>query len=572
MKDKIDQFMWGYQQHFRLGVERGVKDALARIGLPVEVCVVLVGFACSDDVQHRVCVEPEDGLLSVSHLSAVLARAEDLFTADPDSRLVYDHPGLATQRRASLFRHHRGEALVEAIEASGAFEGLTFFASSSTATGDGDTYEVHTCVGIPTEELERLPALDGPTVNRAYVGRSLQHEVIAKCLDRADRTLYFPSPGTGLRVLGPPENIVKAAAARLVDGMGWRLARLPTDLFHPVNEFTSLSYERAPAAGCLIVTNSQKADDPTHVRFQVPISLHDSRIMRKLLELSDGDVAVITDGQHAYGLGAWNPGPDVAEISVRGHADWELSVNGSRIIRVTNGHPKLPRPLVPPNRFADTAQRTLESVDLDRIQPIIEAAQNSRHGMMLVVSKRPEEEVDRLGGQAVPITPEIIEPAQVARLGRVDGAVLLGPDGRCHAFGVILDGTAHGRGDPARGSRYNSAVRYQKMVEDAVLVVISDDGTVDLVPALEPKVHQEEVDVAVHEFCNASEADPVDGEEFGRTHRRVVALAFYLNDDQCLRVNRAYDDEMRRRLETGGIAVSHPPLRPHPDMDDSYFH
>lgn len=572
MKDKIDQFMWGYQQHFRLGVEHGVEDALARIGLPAGVCVVLVGFACSDDVQYQVCVEPEDGPLSVGRLSAVLDRADDLFREDPESRSVYDHPGLATQRRTGLFRRWRGEALVEAIEASGAFDGLTFFASSSTPVGEGDTYEVHTCVGIPTEELEQLPALDGPIVNRAYVGRSLQHEVIAECLGRADRALYFPAPGTGLRVLGPTGNLLKAAAVKLVDGMVWRMAGSPGNLFRAVNAFTSLSYERAQARGCVVVTNRQNAADRVRIRFQQPVSLHDSRIMRKLLELSDGSTAVITDGLQAYGLGAWNPGPDVAEISVRGHADWELSVDESLLVRVTNGHPKLPRPLLPPSKFADIAQRTLDSVDLKRIRPIIEAAQNSGHGMMLVVSDRPEEETNRLGGQAVPINPGRLEPAEIARLGRVDGAVLLDTDGRCYAFGVILDGIAYGRGDPARGSRYNSAVRYQKMVEDAVLVIISEDGTVDLVPALEPKVQREEVEAAVREFCNACKVDPVDGEEFGRTHRRVIELAFYLDDDQCQRVNHAYENEMRHRLETRGIAVPRSPLRPHPDMGDSYFH
>ena len=49
-------------------------------------------------------------------------------------------------------------------------------------------------------------------------------------------------------------------------------------------------------------------------------------------------------------------------------------------------------------------------------------------------------------------------------------------------------------------------------------------------------------------------------------------LAFYLNEDQCQRIDEGYEKEMRRRLEAGGIAASSTPLRPHPDMDDSYFY
>ena len=65
-----------------------------------------------------------------------------------------------------------------------------------------------------------------------------------------------------------------------------------------------------------------------------------------------------------------------------------------------------------------------------------------------------------------------------------DGAVLLDPDATCHAIGVILDGFAAAHGNPARGSRYNSAVRYKEYSQQrriACLVLVrSEDGIVDL--------------------------------------------------------------------------------------------
>ena len=156
----------------------------------------------------------------------------------------------------------------------------------------------------------------------------------------------------------------------------------------------------------------------------------------------------------------------------------------------------------------------------------------------------------------------------------LDGAVMLGPNGQCHAFGVILDGEAIvGKGDPARGSRYNSAVRYQRTKAlESMLVVISDDGTVDLVPDLMPRVCRQEVEAAVNAFCAASEREPVDGEEFARTHDQVTEFAFYLDDEQCQRVNEAYETEMRRRDDAGGVTVSTPRLQAHPDMKPSYFY
>ena len=313
--------------------------------------------------------------------------------------------------------------------------------------------------------------------------------------------------------LDATEEMVQAAAVRLADGIVLRMGGRPADLFHKVNAFTSLGYERAAAGGRLVVAHRQNGADLAAVRFREPVPLSNSRIMRKLLELSDESTPVITDGQCAYGLGTRDSAPDIVGISVRGHAEWELSVNGDVFMRVAYGHAKLPRPLLARDKFDEAAQRTLGSADMDRIWATIEEVRNSEHGTMLVVSNRPEEETNRLGGQALPIRPQRLDPPDVARLGSVDGAVLLGPDGRCHAFGVILDGKAAGHGDPARGSRYNSAVRYQKMKPDTLLVVISDDGTIDLVPDLKPQVHRDAVEAAVQAFCETCETDPVNSEQ-----------------------------------------------------------
>ena len=192
MKDTIDQPMWEYQPYFRLAVESKTEAALSSIGLPVEVRVVLVGFARSEDVRHPVCVEPEDGPFNTGHLSGVPDRAEELYAASPESGMFYiDNPQLDSQRRAFLCRRFRAAALVEAIGASGVFEGFTFFASESAPVGG---YEVHTCVGVATVTLDSLPALGG---------QSLQHEVIAECLRRSDRAHLSPGPGPSWYVHGP---------------------------------------------------------------------------------------------------------------------------------------------------------------------------------------------------------------------------------------------------------------------------------------------------------------------------------------------------------------------------------
>lgn len=92
------------------------------------------------------------------------------------------------------------------------------------------------------------------------------------------------------------------------------------------------------------------------------------------------------------------------------------------------------------------------------------------------------------------------------RLCNVDGALLLDSDGCCHAFGVILDGeidrktrstsastppNSHCKGDPARGSRFNSSLLYSVSLVSRndkkyqnlpfLCAVRSEDGMLDLI-------------------------------------------------------------------------------------------
>ena len=569
MKKTIDQFMWGYQEHFRIGVELNIARALSEIGMNVDVRTLLVGFATEGDLKHQVCIEPEDGPLLVEHLRNVSDRASELLKENPDSRMFHSHPLMQQKHRESLFRKARSDALEEAIHKVDVFEGLTFFASSGAPING---YDVLTCVGIPTEILDHLPTLDGSRVGVLNVLQSLQQGVIYESLVRADRALYLPDPGAGISVLGATENIVKRAAEWFVRGAGYRVGLQSVDLFSAVNSFTSRSYERAGARGKILITPREKVKNRTPVRFERPVVLTRTRNLRKLLELSDDSLSVMVDDQGAYGLGSCASGNDVVEISVVGHAEWELGIDGDLYVRVAYGKATLPRPLLNFDAFRETTEQVLGAIEFNRIWSIIQGVQQGGHGTALVVSTDPEGEANRLGAEAVSINPTMLEPHDIVRLGSVDGAVLLGTDGRCHAFGVILDGLASGEGDPARGSRYNSAVRYQRTTDiPSIIVVISDDGTIDLVPRRMPRVRREHVGEVVREFLEICESEHVDGREFSRADDLVVRYAFYLNAEQCHSLNDNYENEMRRRLESGGIQINRKPLEPHPDMNDSYF-
>lgn len=166
--------------------------------------------------------------------------------------------------------------------------------------------------------------------------------------------------------------------------------------------------------------------------------------------------------------------------------------------------------------------------------------------------------------------PKFLHPVDVEHIARIDGAVLVDGRARCHAFGVILDGVATGHGSRARGARFNSAVRYQRSsAPECVSVVISDDGSVDLIPLLRPRIDREVIAEVVDRLVNAGGEQARDStDRFGDALRDVERFSFYFNIEQCIRVNEA---EMKWRLHSGGVSISQPPIEPDPDMNERFW-
>ena len=569
----IKQFMWGFQHIFRRGIEFEVNRILSQIGLQTnnKIKVLLIGFATENNLAHQICVEPESGPFVIEDLLSIKERTVELSESDLEYNMFHTHPRVHESRKRGLLLRSRAHAIAEAIETSEKFGGLSFFVSNSAPIAG---YEVHTCIGIPSDALESVPRFNNPIkddYHGQHIEESFVHAVINNCLYRADKALYLPDPGERLEVLGDGEDIIRSSAQQFVQGITYALASMPNDLFGSANRFSSLTYERSGAKGHLAVTQQDNLSNKLKVRFQNPISLGNARSMRKLLEITDESTTLLADYISVHGLGECSPAPDVSEITVEGHAKWSISIDNTILMRVNYGHATLPSQILDKDFFIDISERTIGGAEVERIWNTVQFALKEDHGTTIVVSSDPVSEIKRLGQEALAIRPEYLDYEDIARLGRVDGAIMLGADGRCYAFGVILDGLATSSGDRSRGARFNSSVRYQQTTGvRTMVIVISDDGTVDIVPNLMPRVWRSEVEESVQAFCEYSELVDNDGEEWARMYQKVKSLNFYLNEDQCSSVNESHDKEMARRLESGGFAT-HESLHPNPDMNDSYF-
>ena len=541
--------MWPGQTDFRISVQATVDQVLRLLGAQLEPRVMLVGFADAPGAGRLIGVEPANGPLRPDLLADIVLRRD------------------AAERSQA-----RAAAITEEVEASGVMPGKHLMVSRSGRVG---AFELHTCVALDRQPLDRVPTLEGEQVAGWPAPPSFLRHAVDLVLQEADVALSVPDPGSDA-IRRSPHDLVREAAVRFCDGCSHRSGDFgASHLYESLNAITSRTYEGMPAAGrlLLVAPDHEGLEVLTSLRRPVPLSAH--RAVRKLLETTDGSLALLVHEGGVFGMGRLHEtaatATDVFEVVVSGHATWELSNGGDGYLRVAYRQPSLPRPILNATAIADTIVHVLGgAADLERLMELASAAGAARHGSTLVLSADAAGEAQRLAGQATPIHPVSLTLELFERHSRIDGAILLDPAGVCHAIGAILDGQAPREGDPARGSRYNSALRYQASARaPTVVLVASEDGGVVTVPHLMPRIYRQDVVDAVARLERAKATGAPD--QFADALERVRSLAFYLNAEQCERANQVAAAEHDQQVRAGHRGVPWSMLRPDPTCDESYF-
>ena len=262
---------------------------------------------------------------------------------------------------------------------------------------------------------------------------------------------------------------------------------LTLDLFDLVCAMSSLPYERRQACGTLFFAREHGAiAHAWAVELAPAFALEEAKRVRKMLEMSDESLAVLTDTRRVFGLVDAHGfgGPRVSFVEA---GRWTLSVGDAPpLFEVVEGLPRLLQQTVNAKEVEarlDACFGGLSAEAKRRIVAVAQRAVTQRHGTSLVVTDDALGEARRLRATASCIVPRALDPAHVVPLTRIDGALLFDLDGLCVAFGAIVDGVAvTGGGDAARGARFNSLQRYvhQSRQENrrALALVISEDGHV----------------------------------------------------------------------------------------------
>ncbi|ARP71758.1 hypothetical protein LK07_20615 [Streptomyces pluripotens] len=570
----IKQFMWAYQPHYRIAVAVRTESTLEAIGFYGDPDVVLVGFKAAGDHQFDVCIEPEDGPYSPDELAHVRKRAAELYASHPDRNMIHSVAHVHKQRHQELRDRMRARALEEAFEAMPREQGRRFFSSGSIRVGD---YEVHTVISVDKAAIKNVPQIKTEERDRFHVHQSLVHAVIREIFRRSVRALYIPGDGSAYLPESGDE-IVRSATESMVRSMLYCAGFWFGGENHLLmSGLSALPYEGRPGAGRLIIAQQDDPAIEVFLRLKHPVKMRNVPAVRKLLEASGSQSDLLSDGESVYGLGVVKPDYDadsetVFSVSFTARGVWEFSHADEALLIVRDGIPRLPTLVLDEEYLEDLVSRFFPEADQDALREAAQAAGNHRHGAMLIISGDAAAEAERLSPQAWSIEPTRLTSQLLTQLTDMDGAMLVDLQGRCHAIGVILDGTAHSRGDPARGSRFNNAIRYLDSERPpAIVIVYSSDGVINILPQLHPRVEKQIVMDAVERYLAVASAESLNIKECNEAWDAVKSFRFYLSGTQCEALNDARERVDEWEEKNRNLRIIESDLEPDPDMDDTYW-
>ncbi len=575
----INLFMWGYQVSYRIHIRSLVREVLKHLGAPAEAEVLLVGARKPGSTNpNPVCVEPEDGKWPLALFDSLLDSVESTYKNHDLQSMFYSDEASMRDKPEWMRRDSVRTSVRNALKVFDTEHDVTSLCGEVRRI---DEYYVTTVVQIPNSTFSQFPPLpdrpdDGPRQGYGY--RSLIHAALFAVLHEATEELQNPDPGRFTRgSVRSAEEVIRIGARDFLHTPGLSIERqhFHTDLFDALNLVASLMYEGTKGVGNLILVNPESECVEFLARFSDPVPLHEPRWVRKALQMASTGVGIVADSRHIYGLGKLKDShdayaaQDAFTAAFLDHYHWELRCGDQVLLRSHYGVPKLPQePFEKVAFLAHYARLFPRASPKDGLHlwNLLLVQISQQHGSMVVVAEDALSEASRLGRQGTRIEPTRLTESLLRSFSCIDGTILLAPDGVCHAVGIILDGEATDQCTPSRGSRYNSGIRYvQTSQVRRLAIVVSDDRTVDIIPRIRRLVSRSKIEQHVTSLEGATLDNYHDPRNWLSDHR------FYVNAEQCVRINRSLDRLDSAPREVGLLYIGTDRFAAHPEMDESYL-
>lgn len=490
-----EMIMWRWQSVFQNAIEHLLESIFQTMELPIVSNTFVIGIPIAIESDKQIVFQQEDCGFTPREFKDVLAIAKDNFDRDPEQFFFMGTAHLNRAHKDSLYPKALRKAVRSILQQYDLERELISFCSFPVQKNDR---WIVTVVQLKQQDFDSQYRLNQETHEvhsmREYrIERCFLEAIIYQVLEESELELQKLSEGNAFSLCNC-ERVIEDAASNLLQSVELHINKWnKVDLLSFANAIAAERYEGAASEGRLIICQTDHPDIATKVKLTTPVEIYNYRGIRKLLEVSSNKMALLCDVESVWGLGlpldTYQPSREnLFEIRFAEHQTWELVHAENIMLRVKYRQARLPRARFDKKLFCDRVHQffKVNESTVNILVKAVEAAVEQRHGTMLVITPEAERETNRLAAQSTVIEPVIVSKDIISHLSNVDGAILISPEGIIYSFGVILDGKASENGSPARGARYNSAIRYidgeRSRNIDCLALIVSEDGYVDLYP------------------------------------------------------------------------------------------
>lgn len=266
-----------------------------------------------------------------------------------------------------------------------------------------------------------------------------------------------------------------------------------------LNALSAMKYENEINSGSIIALEVGREDSfeemaknyDISLTLSIPIKItqENYKKIRKLLQIAQKELSLLMNDQgEVFAIGKMGKGSNCEfyKVCFTNFLEWKFYKNGEEYLRFKNMLPLFPEKRTGiQQKDMELLMMTFGNSYVNELKEIIEGAVNQSHGTMVVFAENAEGEASRLAMSGILINPTKVSEELVVAATSIDGAMICDERGICYAIGVILDGEAFDIGDPSRGARYNSALRYRNQQKrngkKTFVVVVSEDKYINCI-------------------------------------------------------------------------------------------
>ncbi|WP_183890072.1 diadenylate cyclase [Pedobacter cryoconitis] len=575
--------MWGYQPHFRINCQTQAESLFDLLDRGLEPKVSLIGFLQSNRTdRHSICVDPESLEEIIPNLNDLNSKAKEILTNHFDKNTFYTGPGVQEKKDKQLLAEVNRLALEEILNNLNTANQSISFVSNVLTISDYQFYVILELNRFVYESHIHLKKRDS---EQRFKLRLSLIECAVECYLHEIKKNFKETRDDEFFDLEIPrsDELLRDAATNFIYTISWagRNGMGLHGLVETCNKISQAKYESEEVNGTILVAKEGHSDIDLLVQIKEPFSIRDHRKTRKLLEQANGNLHVITNAFKVLGLGELKPTYDPSTESVfiikfTGLHCWDVMHCDHILMQMRYGIPQFAQESIDKNKFAVDARRIFSGIKTEQVENLFQlsiAITKVNKGAMLIISRDAANEAMRLKNRAIVLNPFKLKEELLLPLASIDGGILIDESGLCYANGLILDGIVGHRGDSSRGSRYNSAITYQEFFElkkATMIVVVSEDGMVDLIPGLMPQIEHSDIITVIEILEEIKNNGYSESYSFDEAMHWLQNHNFYLTPEECKRINEL-NDSISEKFKGDSVRIIYEHFSPHTDMNNSYY-